>query len=102
MKTDFSRCSNCKTYHILSVLAHRLFTLFQTAKRMVSYRRLLLSIGRASPTATPIFEDNAATIAQVLRDRITPRTKHLDILITWLHEQYSQERFVPIHATSHN
>ena len=77
-------------------------SLFQTAKRTVSYRRLLLSIGRASPTATPIFEDNAATIAQVLRDRITPRTKHLDILITWLHEQYSRERFVPIRATSHN
>ena len=77
-------------------------SLYQTAKRTVSYCRLLLSIGRSHPNPTPIFEDNNATIAQVLRDRLTPRTKYLDILVTWLHEQYSRQRIVPIRATSDN
>ena len=61
-------------------------SLYQTAKRTVSYRRLLLSMGQLHPNPTYIFEDNNATIAQVLRDGLTPRTKHLDILVTWLHE----------------
>ena len=71
-------------------------------KRTVSYRRLLLSIGRSHPNPTPIFEDNNATIAQVLRDRLIPRTKHLDIIVTWLHEQYSRLRIDLIKATSNN
>ena len=33
---------------------------------------------------------------------MSPKTKHLDILITWLHKQYNRKRFVPIRATSTN
>ena len=33
---------------------------------------------------------------------MTPRAKHLDILVTWMHEQYSRQRFVTIRATSTN
>ena len=52
------------------------------AKRTVTYRYLLISIGRDHPQPTTIFEDTIVTIAQVLKDRLTPREKQMDILIT--------------------
>ena len=76
--------------------------LFQTAKRTATYCQLLLLLGRAHEKAKSKLKDNAAKIAQVLRDRMTPHIKHLDILITWLHEQYSRQHLVPICATSRN
>ena len=58
------------------------------AKRTQIIRRWMTSMGRPLPTPTPIFEDNQATIAQVLKDRLTPNIKHLDIPVTYLHELY--------------
>lgn len=40
-------------------------------------------------------EDNQATIKEVLKDRLSTAVRHLDVLITYLHEQYLRKSFVP-------
>ena len=44
-------------------------------------------IGRTIKGPTPSYEDNDATIHQIQKDKLTPRIKHLNIRMTWLHEQ---------------
>ena len=46
----------------------------------------MASIGFPLSKPTPTYEDNQATIKQVLKDRITPEARPLDVLITGLHE----------------
>ena len=59
------------------------------------------SFPTSSPVqANPTHEDNAATIAQVINDRLTPRVKHVDILIGWLNEQSSCELMKPVATPS--
>ena len=53
-----------------------------------------------TPSFTPIMDDNQATITQINKDRLTPRTKQLDIIITWLHYHYNRllsSRFTSTH-----
>ena len=44
---------------------------------------------------TVVYEDNLATVQQVLKDRLTPRVRHLDVLITWLHDQHTCGIYTP-------
>ena len=77
-------------------------SLFYATKRTLLYRSILRSIGRPQQHPTVTHEDNAATIAQVIKDRLTPRVKHIDILISWLNEQYSRKHIEPVFCTSDN
>ena len=45
---------------------------------------------------TRAFEDNSATISQVLKDRLTPHVKHLDMKVLWLHQQKIFGIFLPL------
>ena len=45
---------------------------------------------------TRAYEDNSATISQVLKDRLTPNVKHLDMKILWLHQQKLFGVFLPL------
>ena len=60
--------------------------LFQATRRTLCYRSLCQSLNEAQIYPTPSFDDSTATIAQVLNDRLTPRVKHIDVLVTWLNE----------------
>ena len=60
------------------------------------YRDVLASLGLPQPEPTMTYEDNAATIAQVIKDRLTPQVKHMGALIGWLNEQFSRERMRPV------
>lgn len=74
--------------------------LFQATKRTLLYRSILRSIDIPQEEPTPTYEDNAATIAQVMNNQLTPRVKHIDILIGWLHEQATRQRMKPIQTPS--
>ena len=58
------------------------------------------SLNAPQPGPTPIFEDNQATIAQVLNDRLTPRVRHNDVLVDFINDQFSRERLTPIYFAS--
>ena len=45
--------------------------LFQTTKRTLLYRDVLVSLGVPQQYPTPEYEDNALTIAHVIKDRLT-------------------------------
>ena len=62
--------------------------LFKGTKKTKIFRRFLESAGRLLRHPTPTYEDNDATISQILKDRLTPRIKHLDIPMTILHEDH--------------
>ena len=55
----------------------------------------MASAGHPITNPTIAYEDNSATISQVLKDRLTPQVKHLDLKVTWLHQQKLLEVFVP-------
>ena len=76
--------------------------LFQTTKRTLLYRDVLASLGLPQPEPTVTHEDNAATIAQVIKDRLTPRVKHMGTLIGWLNEQFSRGRMQPATCSTDN
>ena len=75
-------------------------SMFHATKRTLLYRSILRSMGMTQDVPTPTHEDNAAAISQVMSDRLTPRVKHIDTLISFLNEQYSRQRIVPITTTS--
>ena len=75
-------------------------SMFHATKRTMLYRSILRSMGMPQDVPTPTHEDNAAAISQVMSDRLTPRVKHIDTLISFLNEQYSRQQIVPITTTS--
>ena len=58
--------------------------LYQTTKKIVRYRNLLLSLNSPKTGPTPTFEDNKSTIAQVLKNRFISRVRHIDVLAAWI------------------
>ena len=55
---------------------------FQAIRRTLAYRSIIRSLDMTQEHPTPTHEDNIATIAQVLNDRLTPRVKHIDGIIS--------------------
>ena len=64
-------------------------------RRVIIHRRFLTSAGFPVGPPTRAFEDNSATISQVLKDRLTPHVKHLDMKVLWLHQQKNFGIFHP-------
>ena len=75
-------------------------SLFQATQRTLAYRSILKSLDTPQPHSTPTHEDNVATIAQVLNDRLTPRVKHIDVIIIWINNQFGRDRMVPVPCPS--
>ena len=75
-------------------------SLFQATRRTLAYRSILGSLDTPQNHPTPTHEDNAATIAQVLNDRLTPRVKHIDVIISWINNQFGRDRMVPVTCPS--
>ena len=73
---------------------------FTGVKRTIVFRRFFESSGRAIRGPTILYEDNNAAIQQIQAGQITPRIKHLDIMMNWLHEQHQYERFVAIYCNT--
>ena len=64
-------------------------------RRIIVHRQFLASAGHPISAPTIAYEDNSATISQVLKDRLTPQIKHLDLKVTWLHQQKHIGIFIP-------
>ena len=56
-------------------------------RRIIVHRQFLASAGHPVSALTIAYEDNSATISQVLKDPLTPQIKHLDFKVTWIHQQ---------------
>ena len=74
--------------------------LWHVIKQTLLYRKILRSINIPQRIPTPIYEDNAATNTQAINNRLTPRVKHIGILIGWFNEWYSRERMQLISCPS--
>ena len=53
-----------------------------------------MSIGYGLQHPTPTYEDNVATIRQVLKDRIAPQACPIDVLVMGLNEHYLRGMFI--------
>ena len=73
-------------------------TLLLCVKKTLYIRRILYCLGYPQLDPTDIYEDNQATIAEVINDRLTPQVRHLDVKITWLHEQFIRSVFKLIYV----
>ena len=71
-------------------------SLFQATRKTAWFRSILQSLNVPQVHPTPTFEDNRATIAQVMNDRLTPRVRHIDVLVAWLNDQFARECTTPI------
>ena len=68
--------------------------------RVIVHRRFLTSMGVPTGPPTRAYEDNSATISQVLKDRLTPNVKHLDMKVLWLHQMKTFGIFLPLPSSS--
>ena len=60
---------------------------FQGVRRLLPIRRLIEFMGFPAPLPTPLYIDNAAVDAVLDANRLTPRCRHLDIPIAFLHQE---------------
>ena len=57
-------------------------------KRPKVFRRPFESLEKSIQGLTPSYEDNNAAIQKIKSDKLTPRIKHLDIMMIWLHQDH--------------
>ena len=62
-------------------------------KRILPFRSLSLQMGLTLRKPTPLFGDNGASIAVIQTERMTPRCRHLDIPIAFLHQERRDSTF---------
>ena len=75
-------------------------SLFQATRRTLAYRSILRSLDMAQKHPTPTHEDNTAMIAQVLNDILTPRVKHISVIISWINNQLGRNLMDPVACPS--
>jgi hypothetical protein len=61
---------------------------FVAVRRLQPIRRLLESMGYPCPAPTNVYTDNSAVTAIVEANRMTPRCRHIDIPIAYLHQEH--------------
>lgn len=78
----------CKKQHTVAEHSNgsEIRALFNGVRKTFCIRNFMTSIGSPICLPTPTYEDNQATIKQVNKDRLTPRARPVDVLITSLHE----------------
>ena len=64
------------------------------------FRRPFESLGRTIKDPTPPYEDNDEPVHQIQADKFTPRIKHLDIMMTWLHGQEVYNKYFALYCTT--
>ena len=63
---------------------------YSGVRRLLPLRCILESMGFPCQQPTPLYVDNAAVSAIIDAKRMTPRCRHLDIPIAYLHEQHGK------------
>ena len=74
---------------------------FKALRRIVTFRQFLLHLGFPISDPTPMFEDNKGTHDLIEAGRKTPRVKHMDIPLCYLHEKHRNGEFTVIACSTH-
>ena len=74
---------------------------FKGVKRLITIRNFLVHLGFPINYPSPVFEDNKGTFDLIQAGRNTPRVKHIDIPLCYLHEKHKSGEF-EIHECSTN
>ena len=72
-------------------------SIYKSVMITLELRRFLESMNDSVFGPTQIIEDNQVTIIQIKKDRITPRIRQLDIVLTWLRCQYVRGVFISLY-----
>ena len=72
---------------------------FKGVKRLITIRHYFAHLGFPISTPTPVYEDNKGTYDLIQAGRQTPRIKHVDIPLCYLHQKYKSGEF-SIHQCS--
>ena len=70
-------------------------------KKVLTFRNFLQHLGLPEQDPTTIFEDNQGTTDIVNAGRLTPRVKHIDIPLCFLHEHHQKGAFVIQQCSTH-
>ena len=73
---------------------------FTGIKRTKVFRRFLESLGKPVNGPIPSYEDNNTAIQQIKADELTTQVKHLDTMMSWLHEQHTIGTYVAIYCNT--
>jgi len=68
-------------------------SLFTGLKKVLTFRNFLTHLGFPEQEPTTIFEDNQGTSDIVHAGRLTPRVKHIDIPLCYIHDHHKQGSF---------
>ena len=67
---------------------------FKGVKRLITLRNYFAHLGFPISTPTPVFEDNKGTFDLIKKGRQTPRVKHVDARLCYLHEIHKSGEFI--------
>lgn len=67
--------------------------LFKSVVRVKTFRLFLISLGCPPTSPTRVYEDNEAVVTSVNSHRITPRLRHIDIPLCYMHNEQSKGVF---------
>ena len=68
-------------------------SLFTGLRKVLTFRNFLRHLGFPEQSPTTIFEDNQGTSDIVNAGRLTPRVKHIDIPLCFIHDHHRQGSF---------
>ena len=74
---------------------------YDGTKRLKPIVSILEQMGFRLSKPTPIHIDNAATVAIIAAERMTPRCRHLDIPIAFLHQSKENDEIVEKQVSTH-
>ena len=76
-------------------------SLFSGLRRVITFRHFLQHLGIPEMKPTVIFEDNKGTQDIVHAGRLTPRVKHIDVPLCYIHEQHRLQSFDVTTCSTH-
>ena len=74
---------------------------FKAVRRIIVLRNFFCSLGFPISAPTPLFEDNKGTHDVIEAGRLTPRVKHIDIPLCYLHEKYKSGEYNVVECSTH-
>ena len=74
---------------------------FSGVRRIITVRTFLSHLGFPISTPTPLFEDNKGTFDLIEAGRRTPRTKHIDVPLCYIHEKHKSGEFKVSECSTH-
>ena len=74
---------------------------FRSVRRVITLRLFFMHLGYPIASPTPLFEDNKGTHDLINSGRMTPRLKHIDVPLCYLHEKHRSGEFEVIECSTH-